>query len=251
MASIRGWFEERVRPLVGFGDEGDWQAVDDTLDEPALDTVVERVHERDGSPPRAALTMLAGWTAGYVAGVIAIGVMRDGVLVRAARPGVLRVLRHPDGWYGDARLGAEHVAVAAEHPWAGRSEVVPELAAAAVDEIARACDPIVEAIARRSGRGRRGLWAQVAEGVADAAPSLAPALGPERAIQAAQDLLSAPGAPWRHMPRLWIADGMVVKHRRSCCLYYRHEPTAPEPDYCDACVFRAPADVEARALAQR
>ena len=48
--------------------------------------------------PRVALTWLAGWRAGYVASVITAGVVRDAVLVRAGRPGVLRVRRHTEGW---------------------------------------------------------------------------------------------------------------------------------------------------------
>jgi hypothetical protein len=91
---------------------------------------------------------------------MASAMLRDGVLVRASRPSVLRVLRHPDGWCADARLGADaEVAVAAGHPSFGRSgvETLPDRAsvdAEAIAEIVQACTPIIEVLATRSRRGR-------------------------------------------------------------------------------------------------
>jgi hypothetical protein len=114
---------------------------------------------------------------------------------------------------------------------------------AAVREIELACEPILEPIASESGRGRQGLWAQVADSVADAAPSVSD-------LPAVEALLDAEDAPWRHRPRMWVADGeTLVKHRGSCCLYYRRESVDPDEGYCDNCLFRTTEDVEARVLA--
>ena len=73
----------------------------------------------------------------------------------------------------------------------------------------------------------------------------------------------------------WLADAesgpVLIKHRGSCCLYYRFDPDASEeqqpdqaderdaarlahvggvgddpPHYCGTCLFREPEDVEAR-----
>jgi hypothetical protein len=242
------WFEQRVRPLIGAAlGSGTWQGAAERLEVADLQLVAASLRSRDGLPARAALTMLAGWTAGYAAWVIAIGVVRDRVLVRASAPGALRVLRHPDGYYFDAQLGRPCAAVEPDHPWAGRPDVsvVPDgapLEAAAVREIALTCEPILEPIARASGRGRLGLWAQVADSLADAARSVSD-------LSAVQALLDADGAPWRQRPRMWVAgDGTLVKHRGSCCLWHRREGAEPDEGYCDNCLFRTREDVEGRVL---
>ncbi len=284
-ASLQAWFDERVRPLVfreaEEGAVGRWEAVEDGLTDTALAEFEERMRD-EGAPARAALTIFAGWSAGYVAGMITIGVLRDGVLVRTSRPGALRVLRHSGGWYGDVRLGAAEGVVVAGHPWSARCDVITvadrsALEAEAIAEISRVCTPIIEAIAERSQRGRAGLWAQVADGIGSVAfllcevePQIAPAMVAEATVR----LLRTPGAPWkqRHVPRFWMAqtsgDPVLVQHRGSCCLFYRFEPDtdAPaedsEPDpvyaayverfgeepphYCATCLFRKPEDVEAR-----
>jgi len=228
----------------------------------------------DGAPARTALTILAGWRAGYVAWVIAVALLRDGVLVR---PAALRVLRHPDGWCGDACVVAGQIVVVAGHPWSLRAGVGTvadhaALEAEAVAEIARASTPVLDVLARRAGRGRAGMWGQVADGLGNAAPSLQraePAIGPAAVIAATERLLRAPGAPWKHVPRFWIAatssGTVVVKHRSSCCLSYRCDRDAraelpgeeldaeylerfgdEPPHYCATCLFRPPEDVEER-----
>lgn len=285
-ARLEDWFAERVRPLVADHAEdcadGTWGDVGDGLSDSELDAIVERMRRCDGAPERATLTMMAGWSAGYVAWVVSSAVLRDGVLVRASRPGALGVLRHPDGWCGDARLGDDvEVAVAAGHPWCGRSgvETLHDRAALEIETIAeifRACAPIIEVLATRSRRGRAGLWAQIADGIGSSALSLhdaEPQIAPHAAISATERLLQTAGAPWKSTPSFWLADAdggpVVVQHRGSCCLYYRCDPDAREdpppeeepdaehlaylerfpddgPAYCSTCLFRKPDDVEAR-----
>jgi len=160
------WFAERVRPLVAFATGGDWLPATLLPDEAELARVKQRLLRAEGAPARVALTWLAGWRAGYMASVIATGVVRDAVLVGAGRPGVLRVRRHSEGWLCDAELSDPCVAVVAGHPWAGRPgvETVADRAAlerAAIAEIAAACGPMIELVARRSRRGRLGLWEAV------------------------------------------------------------------------------------------
>ncbi len=280
-AGLEDWFAERVRPLVGDEAEdcvdGAWGGPGEGLSSEELDAIVSHMRRCDGAPERAALTMLAGWNAGYVAWVIASAMLRDGVLVWASRPGVLSVLRRRHGWCADARLGtAAEVAVATGHPWCGRPavETLPDrasLEAEAVAEIARACTPIIELLATRSRRGRTGLWAQVADSVGGAAYPLhdaEPQIPIDAVIGATERLLHVAGAPWKHTPDFWLADAasgpVLIKHRGSCCLYYRFDPDAgeeqpPRPDaaqlerfgddpphYCATCLFRKPEDVEAR-----
>jgi hypothetical protein len=188
------------------------------------------------------------------------------VLVAASRPGAVLALRHPDGYYQDVRLIGAHAYVSAAHPWAGRPDVETltdhaALEVEAVAEMDRVCSAMIDAIAQRSGRGRAGLWAQVADAMGDAAFSLQaaePGIGPPDVSPSIQRLLSTPGAPWRHSPTMWIADDrgdpVLVKHRGSCCLYYRRDPDLAQqpgdeaPDYCSTGLFRSPADVEARTL---
>jgi hypothetical protein len=286
-AGLEDWFAQRVRPLVGDEAEdcadGAWGGLGDGLSSDELDAVVTRMRRCAGAPERATLTMMVGWNAGYVAWALASAVLRDGVLVRASRPRALSVLRHPDGWCADARLGvAAEVAVAAGHPWCGRPgvETLPDraaLEAEAIAEIVRACTPIIDVLATRSRRGRAGLWAQIADSVGGAAYSLhdaEPQIPADTVIGATERLLHAPGAPWKQTPDLWLADAeggpVLIKHRGSCCLYHRFDPAAREeqapeeeepdaahlayvarfgdepPHYCATCLFRKPADVEAR-----
>jgi hypothetical protein len=279
--TIETWFDERVRPLVRYEPEnccgGRWGSVVSGLDDHALDAVEERMRRYEGAPARTALTILVGWRAGYLASVIALGLLRDEILVA---PATLRVLRSPDGWCADVRLdhGARAL-VAAEHPWSSRADVTTvrdraALEAEAVAAIGRACAPVVDVLARRARRARAGMWAQVADGLGNAALALVqaePQMAPCRVARETERLLRAPGAPWKHVPQLWTAEAggepVLVKQRRSCCLSYRCDRTACEqpdseapepaflarfghelPHYCDTCPFRSPADVEARAL---
>jgi hypothetical protein len=284
-ASPATWFDERVRPLVAGEAEdcaaGTWGDLHDGLTDEALAELVALMAE-DGAPARAALTIFADWSAGYLAQIIAVGVLRDGVLVRLAQPGALRVLRDPKGWYEDVCLAHASAIVAADHPWAHRDDVavVADQAAlelAAIAEIVEACTPLVDAIATRSGRGRAGLWAQVADGVGyvpHLLGDLAPPVGARVAAAATARLLATPGAPWKHVPRFWMAESsenpVLVTHRGSCCLYYRWERPAGDepaeealdavhrayrerfgddaPHYCSTCMFRKPDDVQARVV---
>jgi hypothetical protein len=266
---VAGWFEERVRPLapgLPEGEEGDWVALDALSAEQTLADAEAALWRTSRLPARAALTLVAGWTAGTVAEAIAVGALRDGVVVRLSAGTGVEALRHADGWIADLRLQDAPAAVGPGHPWAGTEnvEVVDDVAAAAVAEIVAACEPMIAALTARSGRGAAGLWAQVADCIALCAHPLE---GPDK-IAAVQRLIAVPGAPWRIRPDLWLAEsGVLVHHRRSCCLWYRGDPAAAEqphpdqrdpvydaafprdgPTYCENCLFRSPADVEARAI---
>ena len=279
--SIEAWFDERVRPLARFDPEacceGQWGSAADGLDDEALDVVEDRMRRTEGAPARTALTILVGWRAGYLASVIGLGLLRDGILVD---PATVRVLRSPDGWCADARLGdGARALVVAGHPWSSQPHVTSvrdhaALEVAAVAALGRTCAPIVDVLACRAGRARAGMWAQVADGLGNAALALVqaePQMAPCSIARATERLLRAPGAPWKHVPQLWTADvgreQVLVKQRRSCCLSYRCDPAACEqpvfeppepaflarfgddtPRYCDTCPLRSPADVEARAL---
>jgi hypothetical protein len=258
--SAPDWFERRVRPLVGEpGSEGIWQPAGTVPPDAALAAIEDAMRRDARAPARAAMTMTAGWLAGWTAWVLAVGVLRDGILVRASRPGVLDLLLHPEGYLCDARVRRHDCVVVEGHGWDGRASttVVADddaLHARAVREIADVCGPVVDAIARRSGRGRAGLWAQVADSLADAAHAVLeaePDLAPAAPIAAVERLLRAPGAPWTHRPRLWLAgereDPVLVKHRGSCCLYYRCDQG--RTPHCDTCLFRTSEDVQARVLA--
>jgi hypothetical protein len=276
---VRAWFDERVRPLLAEDAQAAsgqaWLPATFVPGEDELEALERQLARADGAPPRTAMTLVVGWWPGHLAAVVALGAVRDGVLVRAARTGVLEVLRHPDGWLADTRLAEVAVAVCAGHPWAGRPgvEVLADrsaLLAEAVAEIERAGAPVLEAVAARSRRGRAGLWAQVADGAGWTARYLqdaSPTVDPQAAIAATRELLDTAGAPWRQTPVHWIAEMAgrpeVVTHRGSCCLFYqcdhgaaeeRHDPD-PEvvarfggdgPRYCVTCLHRDPADVEAR-----
>jgi len=186
-AGLEDWFAERVRPLVGGEAEdfvdGTWGGPGDGLSSGELDAVVSRMRRCDGAPERATLTLMAGWNAGYVAWVIASAMLRDGVLVRASRPGVLRALRHPDGWCTDARLGADaEVAAAAGHPWCGRPgvETLPDRASWKPRRLRRSsgrarrssrCSPRGRAVAARVC-GRRSPTASAARLTRCMTPSL-------------------------------------------------------------------------------
>jgi hypothetical protein len=257
--------------------DGRWGSPTDGLDDEALALIEDQMRRTEGAPQRTALTILVGWRAGYLASVIALGLLRDGILVD---PATLRVLRSPDGWCADACLGHDARAlVVAGHPWTSRANVTAvldyaALEVAAVAALGRTCAPIVEALACRAGRARAGMWAQVADGLGNAALALVqaePQMAPCSIARATEHLLRTPGAPWKHVPQLWTApvgrELVLVKQRRSCCLSYRCDPAACEqpvfeppepaflarfgddtPRYCDTCPLRSPADVEARAV---
>ena len=272
-ASLRlaDWFDARVRPLVSYAPDtpgAHWRAAGAVPPAPELEALLARA-EADGTVPRVALTWVAGWQGGAVAIAAAIGLLRDGVLVRQG----LEILVHPDGWIADMRVRAGRGLAAAGHRPLGdvATGTSHDLPAAFADLLAERCTPLVGALADRSGRGRAGLRAQVAD-AAGAAATVVAAAEPERPqdelLAATRRLLDAPGVPWRTRPALRRVgdDGRVlVVHRGSCCLAYRcdapEEPAEPDalrraylerfgddpPRYCDTCLFRDAADVDTRA----
>lgn len=267
------WFDERVRPLVRYstGDGAEWIAPERVVETAALEQIEASQRRGAGAPAKVALTTAAGWTAGYVTAALAIGVLRDGVLVRLSEAQSVAAHRDPGGWLCDLRFDDAPLVVAAGHPFATQpgALVVDDLRAAFGAEVARVCKPWIDALAARSKRSASGLWAMAADAVGTATNTLAAAddtRSPEGWIAAAEPLLAADGTPWRKQPRLWTfetASGLkgVVQHRTSCCLWYRCNPDdaddpeaarldiAEEPNYCSTCLFRDPADIDARARA--
>ena len=271
-ASLRlaDWFDDRVRPLVAYAPDAPgarWRAAGAVPPAPELEALLARA-EAEGTVPRVALTWVAGWQGGAVAIAAAIGLLRDGILVRQG----LEVLVHPDGWVADMRVRAGRGLAAPGHvPSATRGRAPrDDLPAAFADLLVEHCTPLVGALADRSGRGRAGLWAQVADAVGGAATVVA-AAEPERPqdelLEETRRLLVAPGVPWRTRPglrRVGDDGGVLVVHRGSCCLAYRcdppEEPAEPDalrraylerfgddpPRYCDTCLFREARDVDTR-----
>lgn len=273
VSSAAAWFDERVRPLVRYSTGGgaEWIALDRVVETTALERIEELQRRGAGAPAKVALTTAAGWTAGYVTAALAVGVLRDGVLLRLSEAQGAAALRDPGGWLCDLRCDAAPLAVTPDHPFAGRPgvEVVDDLHAAFGREVSRVCDPWIEALATRSRRSRSGLWAMAADAVGTATNTLAAtddSRSPEGWVAAAEPLLAASETPWRKQPKLWTfetASGLkgVVQHRTSCCLWYRCNPDdaddpeavrldiVEEPNYCSTCLFRDPKDIDARARA--
>ena len=219
--------------------------------------------------PRVALTWVAGWQGGAVAIAAAIGLLRDGILVRQG----LEVLVHPDGWIADMRVRAGRGLAAPGHRPLG------DAATGTSHDLPRTSRNSWPSTARRSS----ARWPTAPDA---AAPGCGPRWptqpvprrrsSPRRSRSAPQDellaatrrLLDAPGVPWRTRPALRrVGDGgrVLVVHRGSCCLAYRcdapEEPAEPDalrraylerfgddpPRYCDTCLFRDAADVDTRA----
>lgn len=267
------WFDERVRPLVRYstGDGAEWIPFGRIAETAALERIEESQRRGAGAPAKVALTTAAGWTAGYVTAALAIGLLRDGALLKLSAATGPMALRDPGGWLCDLRVEDAPLLVAADHPFAGRPgvEVVDDPAADFGTEVARVCGPWVTALATRSKRSATGLWAMAADAVGTATNTLAVAddtRSPDAWIAAAEPLLAADGTPWRKEPKLWTFEtpnGLkgVVQHRTSCCLWYRCNPDdaddpeaarleiVEEPNYCSTCLFRDPADIDARARA--
>ena len=267
---VTGWFDARVRPLVRYptGDGATWVALDDVVAEPALEQIEDRQLREAGAAQKVALTTVAGWTAGYVAAAIAVGVLRDGVLVRLSAARHAEALRDSGGWLADVRFADAPLAVAADHPLSGGAgvEVVDDPASGFGAEITAVLSPWIDVLATRSGRSRNGLWAMVADAVGSTTATLASA-EPSRSLagwaESVDALLAREGAPWRRRPSLRVVDDptgpVLVSHRSSCCLWYRCDPDLAddpiaaradideEPNYCSTCLFRDASDVEARA----
>jgi hypothetical protein len=237
--ALSRWFDERVRPLVAYAPDAPgahWRAAGAVPPAAELEALLARA-EAEGTAARVALTWVAGWQGGAVAMAAAIGLLRNGILVREG----LEVLVHPDGWVADMRVRAGRGLAAPGHRAAGGPAVngaaAEDLPAAFAAFMAESCTSLVGALADRSRRGRAGLWAQVADAAGGAAAVVAaaePARSREALLAATGSLLDAPGIPWRTRPALRRAGddrSVLVIHRGSCCLAYRCEPPeAGEPD---------------------
>lgn len=273
MSDAAAWFDERVRSLVSYptGDGAEWVPLDRVVEERALEQIEEAQRRGAGAPAKVALTTAAGWTAGYVTAALAAGLLRDGVLLRLSESPGASVLRDAGGWLCDVRVESARLDVPAGHPLAGRPgvRVVDDPVAGFGAEIERVCGPWIRALAARSRRGANGLWAMAADAIGTATGTIAtadPSRSAEAWIAAADAVLAAPGTPWRKQPKLWVVETAsgstsVVQHRTSCCLWYRCDPDdaddpaaareeiTEEPNYCSTCLFREPADIDARARA--
>jgi hypothetical protein len=196
--------------------------------------------------------------------------LRDGVLVRASRPSVLRVLRHPDGCCADARLGADaEVAVATGHPSSGRS-------ASRRSPIERRWRP--RRSQRSSGRARRSRGARHAvapwpRGSVRRGSPAASAARLTRCMTSSTDpmdtVIARPSGSGTPRARRRRERTGAHQAPRLCYLSYRFDPDAREeqppeeeepdaanlayverfgddlPRYCGTCLFRKPEDVEA------
>jgi hypothetical protein len=257
--SASSWFDTQIRPYLRTkaAPSAVWTDIASLGEARTIDAAERWLEENWGAPPRVAATLLASWTAGYVSAAIALGALREGVVVHLDRARV-EVRLQEGGPPVDLRLHQAPVSVAREQvaapPGASSSN---DLEADAIAVINRLCEPWIEALARRSGRGVAGLWAQVADDVGRVAVLLD---DPVRDVSRVERLLATPGARWRTKPRFWRAatenKSRLIQHRGSCCLWYRCEvaqrPSSPAeqagPQYCTACLFRSSADVEARTL---
>lgn len=267
------WFDERVRQLVRYptGDGAEWIALDRVVEPAALERIEQTQRRGAGAPAKVALTTAAGWTAGYVTAALAVGLLRDGVLVRLSEASAAAVLRDAGGWLADVRFEDAPREVAAGHPLAGAPgvAVVDDPAAGFGAEVAAVCGPWITALAARSRRSANGLWAMAADAVGTVTGTIAGAddtRSAEAWIAAADALLAGPGTPWRKTPTIWAVetaagDPAVVQHRTSCCLWYRCDPDDADdpaaaraeitevPNYCSTCLFRDRGDIDARARA--
>lgn len=190
----------------------------------------------DGASPAAAAKWLTGWFAGRLADTVgyALATAEAGLIVR---PGRARFRLHPGGWPDRVDPGPVTVAVVPGHPWAGQDGVVvvadeTRLAGAAVQALARAVEPLVEACRGLARVGRNALWAEVADRFG--LPVLhEPDLPVDGAVvERLQLAVRGPDRPWRAVPQLRVALTAAgwgyLGRKGGCCLAY--QSTAPEPD---------------------
>lgn len=268
------WFTSRVRPFavlhVGSpGMSGRWTTRDEVTAGNQLDAVLSHLELRRGADDRTALTCLTGWIGGPVARALAVGVVRDGVVIRLAGPDPVRLYQLSEGYVTALAITPLSIAVGPAHPWAAYPgtappgvEVIAEqggLQRLAVAELTRWASPLIDAFHTRSRLSRTALWGQLADSIGvlprllcDADTAVPAATWIERIA----DFLAAPGVPWRHRPTVWQADSagepVVVAHRGSCCLLFRACPPggvdAAGPPYCGTCSLRSREDVERRVV---
>ena len=235
-----------------------------------------RLVEAVDTPPAAAAKYLAGWYGGWLAESV-------GFVYAMAGAGALtdtsvRWRQHPEGWIDRVDIASCSMAVASDHPWAHRTDVVVLADDAAVRHatVAALTDLLspVLAVCRSTARvGWNSLWAEVADGIGMAL-AFTPRL-PQAPLAAAplRELLDTPSAPWKARPDLWVATTetgpFAMGRKGGCCLAYTADreppdptdpdldsyhraylqrfPTAPDtPNYCSTCCFRKLEDVEAR-----
>ena len=277
---VPAWFHARVREVVApYADDvagGRWTTVEGAV-RPDVMAEIEHVQLRQsGAPPRVPAMLTAGWAVGIMAAAIAVGVVRDGVLVH---PGdeELELLQIGGGYCGDIRIADVPVSVAAGHPWAGRDGVRAvgghdRLETAAIATIVGLGAGAVAQLGERAKLGHPGLWAQAAETVAAALLRLAGSepVAPVQLQEATRRFLTRPGRPWKRTPEVWVAEdgdaAVLIQHRGSCCLFYQCDPDLADappvrpdagyvarfgddaPRYCGNCLFREREDVEARTV---
>lgn len=160
-----------------------------------------RILDTEGGTPQMAAKWLIGWVGGTVAGAVGFGLAAGstGLLVDTA---ALRWRLHPDGWVDRVGLDGCEVVVAADHPWAGLAGVhaVDDdemVVAATVRSLVTTLTPLVDLVGSLAKVGRRGLWAEVADGLGMSVAYQPHLPVSEHALQLLRLALLVPGAPWR------------------------------------------------------
>lgn len=149
----------------------------------------------------------------------------DGLAYRSARFAALP--GDPDARHGHALVVADE---GAQLAWLRRG---------LVDHL----EPVVAALAVRSRRGPRALWASVEDCCSAALTRLGDLLGAGDAARAQADLLLGVEPPLRGRARYRLVDGTVVHERVGCCQSFRR----PAGAVCPGCP-RARGAREARPL---
>jgi hypothetical protein len=248
-------------------------------DAAALRAQRDRLCADHGTNPRAAVTYLAGWLGGTLAGAVgyALAGSGAGMLVDGDR---VRWHQHPDGWIDGVNLGRPVTLVEPDHPWAALPDVEAtgraELRARTATALAAAVRPIVHACHGLARVGLIGLWHEVADGLAMSVAYQHTLPADPAVPNALLATLAAPGTPWRARARLEVAAGprgwTYVGQKGGCCLAFtcpspaetEVEADPPDgytaayrdrfgagrdvPDYCSTCSLRDFDDCRQRQL---
>lgn len=219
-----GWLAAHLLPRVGATPAG----------APGID--LPSAHARlvaGGATPQAAAKWLSAWYPGLVAHAVGWVLGTAGAAL-VVDPGEVRFAVVPEGWPSGADLGPLRVAVAPDHPWAGRpgaDVVAPDavLATALASVVAQA--GLVEQLRALARVGRPSLWAEVADRLGTALSHDAALPVCEHAAGRLRAVVRLPGAPWRAVPRLEVeptaAGPAYLPQKGGCCLAYQ---CAPEPE---------------------